>query len=91
MLYAGLENLDGVSCHLPAGAIYLFPDITGTGKGSQEVYNFMFDEANLAVLPGTSFGRFGEGYIRLSFANNAIPRIEQAIERLQKVWPRLLN
>ncbi|MFA6475114.1 MAG: pyridoxal phosphate-dependent aminotransferase [Patescibacteria group bacterium] len=91
VLYAGLENLDGVSCHLPQGAIYLFPDITGTGRSSQDVYNFMFDEANIAVLPGTSFGRFGEGYIRLSFANNAVPRIEQAIARLEKVWPKLIG
>ncbi|EKD76434.1 MAG: hypothetical protein ACD_43C00113G0002 [uncultured bacterium] len=91
VLYAGLENLEGISCHLPQGAIYLFPDITGTGRSSDEVYNFMFDKANVAVLPGTSFGRFGEGYIRLSFANNSIPRIEEALERLNKVWPELIG
>lgn len=91
VLYAGLQNLEGVSCHLPAGAIYLFPDITGTGRSSQDVYNFMFDKANIAVLPGTSFGKFGEGYIRLSFANNSIPRIEQAIARLEKIWPELIG
>lgn len=91
VLYAGLENLQGVACHLPAAAIYLFPDITGTGRSSNDVYNFIFDQANIAVLPGTSFGRFGEGYIRLSFANNPINRIEEAIERLEKVWPQLLN
>lgn len=91
VLYAGLENLSGVSCHLPQGAIYLFPDITGTGRSSQDVYNFIFDEANVAVLPGTSFGRFGEGYIRLSFANNSIPRIQEAIKRLEAVWPKLLG
>ncbi|HBY74301.1 MAG TPA: aspartate aminotransferase [Candidatus Kerfeldbacteria bacterium] len=91
VLYAGLENLEGVSCHLPQGAIYLFPDITGTGRSSQDVYNFMFDETNIAVLPGTSFGRFGEGYIRLSFANNPISRIEEAITRLAKAWPKLIG
>lgn len=91
VLYAGLENLQGVSCHLPPGAIYLFPDITGTGRSSQDVYNFIFDEANIAVLPGTSFGRFGEGYIRLSFANNSVPRIQEAIKRLEAVWPKLLG
>lgn len=91
VLYAGLENLEGVSCHLPQGAIYLFPDITGTGRSSQDVYNFMFDETNIAVLPGTSFGRFGEGYIRLSFANNPISRIEEAIARLEKAWPKLVG
>lgn len=91
VLYAGLENLDGVSCHLPQGAIYLFPDITGTGRSSDDVYNFMFDKANVAVLPGTSFGRFGEGYIRLSFANNSISRIEEALDRLNKVWPELIG
>lgn len=91
VLYAGLENLQGVSCHLPQGAIYLFPDITGTGRSSQDVYNFIFDEANIAVLPGTSFGRFGEGYIRLSFANNPVPRIQEAIKRLETVWPKLIG
>lgn len=91
VLYAGLENLEGVSCHLPHGAIYLFPDITGTGRSSQDVYNFMFDETNIAVLPGTSFGRFGEGYIRLSFANNSISRIKEALSRLEKAWPKLLG
>ncbi|MBI4407557.1 MAG: pyridoxal phosphate-dependent aminotransferase [Candidatus Kerfeldbacteria bacterium] len=91
VLYAGLENLEGVSCHLPQGAIYLFPDISGTGRSSQDVYNFIFDEANIAVLPGTSFGRFGEGYIRLSFANNSVPRIQEAIKRLEAVWPKLIG
>ncbi len=91
VLYAGLENLQGVSCHLPQGAIYLFPDITGTGRSSQDVYNFIFDEANIAVLPGASFGRFGEGYIRLSFANNPVPRIQEAIKRLEAVWPKLIG
>lgn len=91
VLYAGLENLTGVSCHLPSAAIYLFPDITGTGRSSQDVYNFAFDKANLAMLPGTSFGKFGEGYIRLSFANNPIERLEEGIERLAKVWPELIG
>lgn len=91
VLYAGLENLPGVACHLPSAAIYLFPDITGTGKNSKEVYEFCFEKANLAMLPGTSFGRFGEGYVRLSFANNPIERIEEALERLAKVWPELMG
>lgn len=91
VLYAGLENLQGVACHLPSAAIYLFPDITGTGRSSEEVYQFMFDKANIAVLPGTSFGRFGEGYIRLSFANNPIDRIQEAVQRLEKVWPELIG
>ncbi|MDP3970538.1 MAG: pyridoxal phosphate-dependent aminotransferase [bacterium] len=91
VLFAGLENLEGVACHLPAGAIYLFPDITGTGRSSNDVYNFVFDKANVAILPGTSFGRFGEGYVRMSFANNSIERIEEAIERMAKVWPELIG
>lgn len=89
VLHAGLNSLKGIQCHLPSAAIYLFPNITGTGKTSQEVFDFMFNKANLAVLPGTSFGKFGEGYIRMSFANNSIPRIEEALERLKKVWPEL--
>ncbi|MBI2415424.1 MAG: pyridoxal phosphate-dependent aminotransferase [Candidatus Kerfeldbacteria bacterium] len=90
LLYAGLQQLPGVQCHLPKGAIYLFPNITGTGQTSQAVYNFMFDQANIAVLPGTSFGQYGEGYIRMSFANNSRNRLQLAIDRLIKLWPKLL-
>lgn len=90
-LYAGLEKLQGVSCHLPSAAIYLFPDISGTGRTSQEVYDFVFEKANIAILPGTSFGEYGEGYVRFSFANNSVERIQEAIERLEKVWPELIG
>lgn len=91
VLYAGLENLEGVSCHLPSAAIYLFPDISGTGHTSQEVYEFAFNKANIAILPGTSFGQYGEGYVRFSFANNNVERIQEAIQRLEKVWPELIG
>ncbi len=66
----GLNSLDGVSCRTPDGAFYAFPNIRGTGMTSQEFADACMYEAGVALLPGTSFGEFGEGYARLSFANS---------------------
>ena len=82
-----LNKLPGVKCHKPKGAIYLFPDIRGTGKTSQEIFDLLFDKAHIAALPGTSFGKHGEGFIRLSFGATPLPRLKEAIQRIKKIWP----
>ena len=69
-LVGGLNELPGVSCRMPGGAFYAFPNITGTGMTSQAMADALLDEAGVAVLSGTSFGAFGEGYIRISSANS---------------------
>ena len=84
-------KLPGVSVHIPKGAIYLFPDIRKTGRTSKEVADFLFDEARIAALSGTAFGKNGEGYIRLSFGLTPVPRIKEAMERIRAAWPKLLN
>lgn len=66
----GLNSIDGVSCQVPDGAFYAFPNIRGTGMTSQEFADACMYEAGVALLPGTSFGEYGEGYARLSFANS---------------------
>ena len=66
----GLNSIDGVSCRVPDGAFYAFPNIRGTGMTSQEFADACMYEAGVALLPGTSFGEYGEGYARLSFANS---------------------
>ena len=80
----GLNSLPGISCQKPQGAFYVFPNITGLGKSSDEVANWMLEEAGVALLPGTSFGAHGEGYLRLSYANS-VENIEKAIEKMGKV------
>jgi len=78
----GLNKLPGVHCLKPQGAFYVFPNIQKTGKSSQEIANLFLD-FGVATLPGSSFGKYGEGYMRLSYANS-IPNIEIALERMRK-------
>jgi aspartate aminotransferase len=67
---AGLNDLPGVSCAVPRGAFYAFPNISGTGLGANELADRLLEEAGVALLAGTAFGDNGEGYVRLSYANS---------------------
>jgi len=88
VIVSGLNNIKGITCKKPRGAFYVFPNITGTGMNSRELGDYLLNEAGVAVLPGTSFGKYGEGYLRLSFANSvenirkAIDRVDQALKKL---------
>ena len=78
---AGLNKVKGFSCRVPKGAFYVFPNITGTGWSSKKLADALLEEAGVACLPGTSFGEFGEGYIRFSVANS-IANLNKALERI---------
>jgi aspartate/methionine/tyrosine aminotransferase len=80
-LVEGLNALPGVTCTMPPGAFYAFPNITGTGLSSGELAKALLEEAGVATLAGTAFGAFGEGYLRLSYANS-VPNLESALERM---------
>jgi aspartate/methionine/tyrosine aminotransferase len=84
VIVAGLNDIPGVTCATPGGAFYAFPNITGTGLSSRELADALLNEAGVAVLAGTAFGAFGEGYIRLSYANS-IEQIERALAQI-KGW-----
>jgi aspartate/methionine/tyrosine aminotransferase len=81
VIVAGLNSLPGVSCLSPHGAFYVFPNITGTGLDCRTMAQRCLDEAGVAVLSGTAFGEYGEGYLRLSYANS-VENIELAISRI---------
>ena len=81
LLVSGLNALPGVSCPMPLGAFYAFPNVTGTGLTSGEFERGALEQAGVSLLSGTSFGRFGEGYARLSFANSQ-DNIREALRRL---------
>jgi aspartate aminotransferase len=83
----GLNEIPGFRCAVPAGAFYAFPNITGTGMSSKELAHFLLNEAGVACLWGTAFGKFGDGYLRFSYANS-LPNILEAIERIRKVSSR---
>ncbi len=80
LLVDGLNRLPGVSCQRPQGAFYAFPNIRGTGKSSGDLANLLLDHG-VAVLPGSAFGKYGEGYLRLVFANSR-ENIEDALRRI---------
>lgn len=90
ILVDGLNSIKGISCLKPEGAFYVFANIKKTGMKSDEIANYLLDEAGVAVLPGTNFGEFGEGYMRLCYATskeniiNAIKRIKTTVEKLSK-------
>jgi aspartate/methionine/tyrosine aminotransferase len=81
LIVDGLNSIKGFRCHRPSGAFYVFPNITGTGKTSKEMENHLMEKAGVAVLAGTSFGKNGEGFIRLSYANSQA-NIRKAIDRI---------
>ena len=88
VIVEGLNKIKGIKCKKPRGAFYVFPNITGTGMDCRKLADHLLNNAGVAVLPGTSFGKFGEGYLRLSFANSvenikkALDRIKNAVEKL---------
>ncbi|HYS02881.1 MAG TPA: pyridoxal phosphate-dependent aminotransferase [Candidatus Eisenbacteria bacterium] len=83
-----LNAIPGVSCHKPLGAFYVFPNITGTGQNERELADRMLYEGGVAVLPGTSFGDMGKGYIRLSYANS-VDQIEEGVRRMRGVLEKI--
>jgi len=79
---AGLNGLPGFRCSLPGGAFYAFPNITGTGWSSDALADALLEKAGVACLSGTSFGKFGEGYLRFSIANS-FEKLMEAAERIK--------
>jgi len=89
LLVAGLNSIPGVSCRLPKGAFYAFPNISSYGKKSKEVADYLLEHAGVAGLGGTAFGAYGEGHLRLSYANSrenllkAVDRMDKALKGLR--------
>jgi len=88
LIVAGLNKIPGFHCLLPKGAFYVFPNIEGTGKTSQELADYLLAEAGVALLSGTCFGAYGEGFLRLSYANSEA-NISKALERIKDAVVRL--
>ncbi|MBU0496091.1 MAG: pyridoxal phosphate-dependent aminotransferase [Chloroflexi bacterium] len=81
-IVAGLNAIPGVRCPVPQGAFYAFPNIQAFGRSAVELADYLLDVAGVAVLPGTAFGRRGEGYLRLSYANS-LENIQKALARMR--------
>ncbi len=81
MVVAALNGLPGFRCARPGGAFYAFPNVTGTGLDARTLQGRLLEDAGVATIAGTSFGEFGEGYLRFSYANSR-EAIAEAIERI---------
>ncbi len=87
-IVSSLNRMPGVTCRKPQGAFYAFPNIKAFGLSSDEMANLILEKANVALLPGTSFGQYGEGYLRIVFANS-LENIQAALEKLGNLFASL--
>lgn len=83
-MVAGLNAIPGVTCRLPQGAFYAFPNVKSFGVPSSQLAMRLLEEAGVALLPGTDFGAHGEGYLRLCYAVSP-QEIDEALERIADV------
>jgi len=81
LMVEGLNAVPGISCFMPQGAFYVFPNITGTGMKSGELAKQLLEQAGVACLSGTAFGAHGEGFLRLSYANS-IPNLKDGLQAI---------
>jgi aspartate aminotransferase len=86
----GLDKLPGVECVTPQGAFYAFPHIASTGYSADELADLLLEEAGVACLSGTAFGRHGEGHLRLSYANSR-ENIGRALDRMNEFLSRAVE
>lgn len=84
IIIEGLNTIPGFSCIMPHGAFYAFPNISKTGYKSKDLQDHLLYKAGVASLAGTSFGAYGEGYLRFSYANSR-ENIKEAIKRIKEV------
>jgi aspartate aminotransferase len=84
VIVAGLNDIPGFKCQVPQGAFYAFPNISGAGLTSADLANLILEKGGVALLPGNAFGQYGEGYLRLSYANS-IDNIQKGLEKIHQV------
>ncbi len=90
VIYEGLNAIDGISCILPESTFYAFPNITECGLTSWEFAKYLVREHKVAVVPGSVFGKGGDGYVRISFAVD-LESIREALVRIEKGVRALLR
>jgi aminotransferase len=83
MVHKRLNEIEGFSCILPKGAFYAFPNITAFGLSSEAFAQLLLREAQVMTMPGSAYGKYGEGYIRISYAA-AYEKLEEALDRIEK-------
>ncbi|MCH7680525.1 pyridoxal phosphate-dependent aminotransferase [candidate division KSB1 bacterium] len=87
-IVTGLNEIPDVSCITPKGAFYVFPNVKNVRMSSQELEHYLLNEAGVAVLSGTAFGKYGDGYLRFSYANS-IENIGKALEKMKAALEKI--
>ena len=90
VIVEGFNRIPGFSCTIPGGAFYAFPNVKKTGIPSDDLADRILNEAGVACLTGTSFGSFGEGYLRFSYAT-ALDQIHEALDRIDRMMRGILG
>jgi aspartate aminotransferase len=84
-----LNQMPGVTCTAPEATIYAFPDVTGTGRSSQDIAMAILQEAHVVVEAGSFYGPAGEGHLRVCFGSESEARVTEAMERLSRFFNAL--
>ncbi len=82
-----LNRIGGVRCRNPHGAFYVFPNVSAVDADAKRLATYLLDEAGVACLSGTSFGEYGKGYLRFSYANNQ-ENIREGMQRMRDALPK---
>ncbi|NWG11826.1 aminotransferase class I/II-fold pyridoxal phosphate-dependent enzyme [Candidatus Bathyarchaeota archaeon] len=88
LVHKRLGEIDGFKCVLPKGAFYVFPNVKDFAMTSEEFVVFLARNAHVATVPGSTFGNYGEGHIRISYAA-AYEQIEEALDHIEKATKKL--
>lgn len=81
LVYDRINKIEGLSCIAPKGAFYCFVNIKKLGMSDQEASDYYLNEAGVAMIPGSAFGEYGAGYLRVAFSNS-YENIEKAMDRI---------
>ena len=84
LIVDGLRSLKGVECSLPGGSFFVFPNVRDTGMNGEQFTKKCLEEAGVAMIPGTSFGKFATNHVRFNFATSR-ENISKAIEKIDKI------
>ena len=90
MLVERLSRIPGIRCEKPRGAFYAFPDVSAAGKPSRQVVLELLEEKGVCVTPGSAFGRYGEGHIRISYATS-METLSEALDRIEEYFEALMS
>ena len=90
LVYEALKEMPGIHVIKPKGAFYIFPNIKNFGKTSEEMAQYLLEEAQIAVVPGTTLGECSSDFIRISYANS-YENLKMAMEKMRAASEKLIH